>query len=215
MYSSVFSTHWLQLLVQRLAKKRIQEYAEEHIWGPLGMTSSVYVPPEGSDIANRIIRLVRREDGKLVPADGETGRLAMSAPDFGRIMSDLLSPLPKLLKKETADLLFEPQFSEPSPARQDLRHHNEVYAPCAGLPKGLDDLPIKYTVIGMYAEEEFPFPHMPPKTVTWNGMPNVIWAMNKEKGFGMLFATQLVPEDDEKTMDHAMSFFRGAWAKFG
>jgi hypothetical protein len=51
---------------------------------------------------------------------------------------------------------------------------------------------------------------MPAGTVTWNGMPNVIWAMNREKGLAMMFATQLLPVDDEKTVDLAMSFMRGA-----
>lgn len=55
---------------------------------------------------------------------------------------------------------------------------------------------------------------MPVWTVTWNGYGNVIWAMHKEMGLGLLFATQLAPEDDEKTMEVAMVFFRGAWAKF-
>ena len=46
-------------------------------------------------------------------------------------------------------------------------------------------------------------------------MPNLIWAMNREKGLGIIFATQLLPVDDEKAVDLAMSFMRGAWDMFG
>lgn len=46
-------------------------------------------------------------------------------------------------------------------------------------------------------------------------MPNFIWAMHREKGLGAVFATQLLPVDDEKTVDLAMEFFRGVWGRFG
>jgi hypothetical protein len=46
-------------------------------------------------------------------------------------------------------------------------------------------------------------------------MPNFIWAMHREKGIGMFFATQLLPVDDEKTVELATEFFKGAWGRFG
>jgi hypothetical protein len=61
----------------------------------------------------------------------------------------------------------------------------------------------------MVVEEELSLSHIPAGTVTWNGMPNVIWTMNREKGLGAIFATQLLPADDEKTVDLTMAFTRG------
>jgi len=46
-------------------------------------------------------------------------------------------------------------------------------------------------------------------------MTNVSWAINREKGLRMVFPAQLLPVDDEKTVDLAMSFSRGAWDRFG
>ena len=57
--------------------------------------------------------------------------------------------------------------------------------------------------------------HIRTGTVTWNGMPNVVWTMNRGKGLGMIFATQLVPVDDPKTVDIAMDFFQNAFDHFG
>jgi hypothetical protein len=74
------------------------------------------------------------------------------------------------------------------------------------------DLAVNYSLASLPIEDELPLSPMPSGTVTWNGMPNVIWAMNKEKGIGMVFATQLLPVDDAKTMDLAMEYFRDAWA---
>jgi hypothetical protein len=43
----------------------------------------------------------------------------------------------------------------------------------------------------------------------------MICAMNREKGLGLIFATQVLPVDDEKTVDLAMAFMRGVWDTFG
>jgi len=45
--------------------------------------------------------------------------------------------------------------------------------------------------------------------LTWNGMPNVIWSVNREKSLVMGFATQLLPVDGKKTVDLE------AWDRFG
>ena len=46
-------------------------------------------------------------------------------------------------------------------------------------------------------------------------MPNFILAMHREKGLAAIFATQLLPVDDEKTVELAMEFFRGVWGRCG
>lgn len=47
---------------------------------------------------------------------------------------------------------------------------------------------------------------MPAGTVTWEGMPNVLWAANREKGLAMFFATQVIPVGDEKANGFATAF---------
>jgi hypothetical protein len=39
--------------------------------------------------------------------------------------------------------------------------------------------------------------------------------MHRERGIAMVFATQLVPVDDEKVVKIQMEFFKGAWATYG
>lgn len=93
-------------------------------------------------------------------------------------------------------------------ARSFLRQDTENYAAPAGIVDSMP--PVNHSLAALLVEEKLPLSHMPAGTVTWNGMPNVIWAMNREKGLAMMFATQLLPVDDEKTVDLAMSFMRGA-----
>jgi CubicO group peptidase (beta-lactamase class C family) len=209
------SIGFTQALIQKLTNKSFVPWVQEHIFDPLGMSSSTYSPQDNPDISSKLLQKVRRvPDGSLEAAGGAQG-LVCSVPSMLSLMTDLISSSSQILTKESIDLLFEPQFTPTSAALLHLRQSADgMYADCSGIPTGMSNPPVNHTCAALLVEEELPLSHMPKGTVTWNGMPNVIWAMNREKGLSMIWATQLVPADDEKTMELAMEFFRGAWSKF-
>ena len=155
--------------------------------------------------------MVVRHEGRLVPAKYPLRELICSVPDLANLLVDLVSPSSKLLKPDLQDLLFVPQFAPLSAALSAIRRDTENYAAPTGVPSSMKEAPVNHSLAGLVIEEELPLSYMPPETVTWNGMPNVVWAMNREKRVAMVFATQLLPVDDETTVDLAMSFFREAW----
>lgn len=219
------SIDWTQQLVSRLTGQPLPEYVQANIFDPLGVTSTTYRPDQRQDISLRRLQMVERKEHGLVAVPNFKSAPISSALDVTRIMSDLVSPNPKVLKHETADLIFTPQLAPSSAALQDLQRKTEDYATPAGIPPMNDSTqagdatllkaaPVNWSFGGLLAEEKFPLSHMPAGTVTWNGMPNVIWAMHRPKGVCMLFATQLLPVDDGKAVDLAMSFFREAWDQF-
>lgn len=112
-------------------------------------------------------------------------------------------------------MLFEPQFAPGTTALQAIRNDTENYAGPAGIPPTMTEAPVNHSLAALVIESEMPISNMPVGTVTWNRIPNVIWAMNRERGVGMMFLTQLLPVDDEKTVGLAMEFFRGAWNVYG
>jgi CubicO group peptidase (beta-lactamase class C family) len=209
-----YSIHWTQLLVTRLTGSFLQ-YIQEHIFNPLGMTSSTYMPRDSADIWSRRLRMVERQGDELVPADDASQGLVCSMSDMGAILSNLTSPSPTLLKQEHIDLLFTGQLAPSSAALEDLRNNHENYAFCAGMPGDAGPPSVNWTAAGLVAENELPLSRMPRGTVTWEGMPNVLWAMNREKGLGMFFATQLLPIGDRTANELAVTFMRNAWHKFG
>lgn len=218
-----YSIHWTQLLVSRLAVAGgFIGHIKEHIFGPLGMTSSTYRPRDSAEIWGRRLRMVEREGDRLVPADDASQGLMCSMSDVGRILSDLVSPSSELLhRQEHLDLLFTEQFASSSTALKDLRGNHENYAFCMGKPgtgdpDNMGPLPrVNWSAAGQVAEDELPRSRMPRGTVTWEGMPNVLWAMNRKKGLGMFFATQLIPVGDEMANAFALAFISSAWNKFG
>jgi len=200
------SLDWTSLLVSRLTNQTLGKYIRENIFNPLGMASSLYDPQNYPEISSRILQMVRREGDSLLPANYPLRELVSSVSDLGNLLSDLMSPSSKLLKEG---------FALSSSALSYIRHDTENYAAPAGIPPTQMEAPVNHSLAALVVEEELSLSHIPAGTVTWNGMPNVIWAMNREKGLGIIFATQLLPVDDEKTVDLAMAFMRGVWDTFG
>ena len=209
------SIEWTQCLVVRLTDQPFTKYVNENIFNPLGMTSSTYTPQNNVEIASRILKMVRRDGDRLLTVNYPLKELLSSVPDLSKLFVDLISQSSKLLKKEHVDLLFTPQFALESPARRYIHQDTENYAAPAGIPPTMKEAPVNHSLVALVVEEELPLSGMPKGTVTWNGMPNLIWAMHKEKGLAMIFATQVLPVDDEKTIGLAMAFFKEAWSTFG
>ena len=209
-----YSIHWTQLLVTRLTGSFIT-HVQEHIFDPLGMMSSTFRPRDSAEIWDRRLRMVEREGNKLVPADDASQGLVCSMSDMGALLSDLISSSSKLLKREHIDLLFTGQLAPSNAALTDLRGCHENYAFCAGKSRSTGPPSVNWSAAGLVVEDELPLSEMPKGTVTWEGMPNVLWAMNREKMLGMFFATQLIPVGDERANELAVTFMRDAWKMFG
>jgi CubicO group peptidase (beta-lactamase class C family) len=205
-----------QLLLERLSGTNIEEYMQNNVFQPLGMTSTTYVPAGQIHICERALKEVRRgDDGKLYAVKNPMYGLTTCASDFNKLLADLMASKSQILAKESVDVLFEPQLVPNSSALLALRDDTECYEYPAGIPLDMTNPPVNYTIGGLLAEDTLPLSQIPAGSVTWNGYPNVIFVMNRNKGLGMIFATQLAPVDDPKTVDLAMTFFREAWKTFG
>ena len=209
------SVEWTQCLIGRLTNQSLVTFVKKHIFDPLNMTSSTYTPQDDAEIASRILKMVQRKGDHLLPVNYPLKELLSSVPDLSALFVDLISSSSKLLKQEHIELLFKPQFAPGSAARTSIHQDTENYAAPAGIPATMKDAPVNHSLAALVVEEELPLSGMPRGTLTWNGMPNLIWAAHKEKGLAMIFATQVLPVDDEKTIELAMAFFKQAWQTFG
>ncbi|CAK7236380.1 hypothetical protein SCUCBS95973_009588 [Sporothrix curviconia] len=205
----VFSpdTHVL-LLVERLGGEATYvAYANKHLFAPLGMASSTYVPAKTPHAwARRLQAVGRADDDELVPRDDITyGITDLLTPNDGNGSRGSGS---RLLRDPTLrDLLFTPQLTPGSLAHTmllaDASNDAFVMPLVDGVPFAtswaLSPPPkINWTMAGALIQEEDTLPGtgLPAGTVAFEGRPNVIWTMNREKGCMMLFANQLVPSYD-------------------
>ncbi|UKZ82842.1 hypothetical protein TrVFT333_010641 [Trichoderma virens FT-333] len=226
----------VQLLVERLGDKdRFFQYVDHHIFGALGMTASTYRPALVPHVWKCRLQMVERKvdtstaDGMacLVARDKETYGLTCSVSDLARLFGDIMSPDCKLLQRqEHRDLFFTPQLTPGSHAHLSLLAETTNYGFLLPLEQdvshkvswALTPPPvINWTAAGALVEEDDTLPGsgIPKGTVAFEGQPNIIWTMNREKGRMMLFGTQLLPGYDVKAHNLAVRFLYDAWKTFG
>lgn len=213
--------HFLQVVVERASKQKFVNYQQTHIFDTLDMKASTYGPDTHEVVRRDRLQLVERgADGKLGPApEGSVWGLTCSMANLQTLFSDLISPSPVLLSRETRAIIFEPGLASSSAALKAFEAEANEYAAQVGIPKDQKSPPANYSCAGaMLVEgdaEDGSRLNCPPGTLTWDGMPNIAWAVNLDKGLAMIFATQLLQEYDAKTMPPRMEFFKSAWAAFG
>ena len=229
-----WSIYAVQFLVERLGDQdRFVQYADKHIFGALGMTASTYLPAQVPHVWGRRLQMVEREQEsteekvRLVACDEGTQGMTCSMSDIARLFGDILSPDCKLLRRqEHRDMLFAPQLTPGSRAHDALLSENTNYGFLLPLE---EDTPhevswtlspppaVNWTVAGVLleAEDTLPGSGLPKGTVAWEGLPNLVWTMNRETGRMMLFGTQLLPGYDIKAHNLATRFMRDAWKTFG
>ncbi|OCL05447.1 beta-lactamase/transpeptidase-like protein [Glonium stellatum] len=216
---------WAGLLVGRLNNSTFGEYVEQHIFGPLSMNSTTFHLEQKPHVRERLMAMsTRGSDGKLLPgpvriladpAPEEIGGAGLysSVPDYTRVLADLLKESPVVLKKETVDMMFTPQLAEGSGAHSALTEkEREIYSLMVG---GMSSRGVKLNFglgsLVVLDDIETPNYYKPKGTLTWSGLPNLVWAVNREKGLALFYATQIVPWGDEKSHTLTHAFETAAW----
>ncbi len=224
-----YGIHWMQLLVQRATScGSFVKHMQEHVFDPLGLSSFTYQLRSVPRVWDRRLHMVRRvasadgADGRstiLADADDYAQGLMCSVSDMGRALGALMAqPSMLLQRQEHLDLLFNGQFAPDSASRAGLRGNRENFGFVtgkSGQDSGASPPKVNWGAAGLVAEETLPASALPAGTVAWEGMPNVLWAVNRERGLAAFFATQLVPVGDTAANGLALAFMRGAWTAFG
>ncbi|KAL6406111.1 beta-lactamase [Ilyonectria robusta] len=122
------SVDWVGLGVARIVKTSLEEYCQQKIFAPLGITDTTFWPGRQPKLNARLASMIVRDSnvqggqGKLFPYSGPSpggeyveefgGQGAYGTlPDFLKILQSLLADDEKLLKKETTAEMFKPQLN--------------------------------------------------------------------------------------------------------
>ncbi|KAI0884666.1 beta-lactamase family protein [Annulohypoxylon maeteangense] len=175
-------------LVERISDVSLEEYMRVHIWGPLDMQHVSFYPDSISEVKARKIGMSGKdENGKLVPIDtirtfGEKKDIYGGGAGFGsaksyvKLLQTLCANDGNALKK-TVDEMFRPQ---PSPEA------NTAFKTMI-LDWGLGG------EIGTRDEVS----RRKAGTLSWGGLPNLIWWIDREAGFcGTLFISVMLMGDE-------------------
>lgn len=220
------------LVLGRVTGSSLGQWCTENVFKPLGMESTTFRLLENPGFNERLMRMsTRKGDGTLEdgpeqvfaidPVDEAGGVGSYScAWDYTRVLADLMKASPTLLTKESVDLLFTPQFADGSASFKALQAAKGfgVFDGWLGLPLSEGaDLQYNHGLGGLVIVEDIQSEkYFKPKgTLTWGGMPNLLWAVNREKGIGLLFATHVLPWGDVETQRLWKVFENEVWRNFG
>ncbi|KAJ4985473.1 beta-lactamase [Stagonosporopsis vannaccii] len=214
---------WTSLLVERLTGVRFEDYVEDKIAKPLGLSSFTWHLSHKPRVAEKLARMsTRKENGNLTDGPNpfspepakEAGGIGMYANvhDYTRVLADLLREAPTLLKKASVDQMFASQLAPGSSALHDLRANGETVYQCS-LDNSMEGVVANYGLGGLLVEEDVKRANYfrPAGTLSWFGLPNLSWSINRDRGLATFFATQVVPWADRKTWDVIARFETAVW----
>lgn len=128
-------------------------------------------------------------------------------PEFITVLGDLIGDEPVLLKRETIDMMFTPQFEAGSPCLASLRASKDGLRSMTG---DIDDASgLNWTLAGLTATADTEA--MKRGFIAGFGMPNLSWFLNRERGIAAVFATQVNPPLDRRFYSLAHRFFEEVW----
>lgn len=205
-------------MVERLNHgQTLGSYMNEHIFTPFGMKHTTFHLDQHDEVrTRRVPAALRNAEGKLVPNTAPAypeivtehsggGGLWGTVPDYVKVLADIISPEPKLLKIETINtLLAAPQIPQDSPALQSLvssRGDGALTANAAAT-----DATFNYGCGGMVLTKDSDV--LPKGTLSWGGLPNLKWFLNREYGVAAIYASQVYPPSDKKSVELSNEFFK-------
>lgn len=214
---------WTSLLVERLTGIGFEEYVEAHIAKPLGIVTFTWHLSRKPHVAEKLMRMsTRSDDGGFDDGPNpfspepskETGGLGLysNAHDYTRMLADLLRDSPVLLSKSMVDQIFTPQFAPDSSALRDMRALGDPAYQCS-LDDSMEGVAANQGLAGLLVEEDVVRENYfrPAGTLSWSGLPNLSWSINRERGLATFFATQVSPWADRKTWDVIARFETAVW----
>ncbi|KAF7908375.1 uncharacterized protein EAF01_004130 [Botrytis porri] len=235
-----YSLEWVSLLVTRLNNgQSLEDYAQTHIFNPLNINDITFHRDRNPHVQEKLVKMTLRSgldnstsvfplpgkgNGKIEWTDellciieqrdcfGGHG-LAGSASSYLKILTSLLRDDEILLKKSTTAEMFKPQISENAVknmcdnfvAADFLQGTFSSQPPGRKLNHGLGGLLIEEDVEGSKKKG----------TLTWSGMPNLLWSIDKQTGLACLYASNILPFGDPKSHEMQQLFEKEMYKRFG
>ncbi|KAK8098231.1 beta-lactamase/transpeptidase-like protein [Apiospora kogelbergensis] len=199
------ASDWAGKVVEKLSGLSLEEYMKRHIWAPLGLENITFWPGTNPDMAKRLCSMSIRDtrsgkavqSRKLIPmtpgareAFGGQGAYATMG-DYTEILNSLLTDDERLLKRETAATMFQPQLSGGPQKALDEAFSNPQWA-VGYYPPGA----YNWCLGGLLVEGKTEASWRKPGTMLWGGAINSAWFIDRATGVCGVFGSNLLPSAD-------------------
>jgi CubicO group peptidase (beta-lactamase class C family) len=200
---------WAGLLIERLTTSTLEAFMKTNIWDPLDLQTMTFFPSQkGGNLQTRIPELsIRGPDGALHPFrepfinDGMTacagGQGAYSSMgDYAGFLRHLLRNDGTILRRESVDELFESQLT----AQQAASMKEYFAGPRGAFFIGEFDLERYehgFSFGGVVFAQGYEDGRRAAGSVSWGGVANCFWVLDRGTGVALSFGTQVVPPGDK------------------
>ena len=212
------STDWVGILVMRLSNMSLEAYMQKYIWDPLGIKNITFHPEVKPEVVKNLVTLTMRGDqglfGESKKTDakvrwiddklfddlatdefGSRGAVG-SAIDFIKILDSICTDDGQLLLSETIDAMFMPQLSN-----ECQKAFDAVSGDLEGSEQFASHKPgtrIGHGLAGLILADDTDT-GLRSGTLSWSGLPNLLWTMDRYTGLSLLYASNVVPFGDIKS----------------
>ncbi|KAI1780440.1 beta-lactamase family protein [Hypoxylon cercidicola] len=208
----IYSTgyDWTGKLIERLSGLPLEDYMRANVWDPLNMWHMSYSPDSTPEMKRlRIGMSVKDESGKLLPttegyisqyehnkeAYGGAGAWG-SAESYLPLLQSLCANDGRVLGKELVDEMFRPQLAPEVKASMNHQLKTiDIARRVYGNSFDMDHQVVDQALGGEVGTRDEPG-RRKAGTLTWGGLPNLIWWIDRATGLcGTLF-TNVIPAGD-------------------
>jgi CubicO group peptidase (beta-lactamase class C family) len=219
-------------MIERANHTTLEDYMQQHIWGPLSISNISFRPSQRPGMLSRLCEMSERQGGinrfgtplepsTRVTASAETVWDADMPEDCGgagaygsivgfqKILHALAAGDERLLGAEMRDELFRPQLSDTAQAHfsqlRKFKELNDIY----GVTR--DDR-VGHALGGVVMLEDMEGRRRK-GTLSWQGMPNVYWWVDRAAGMSGVYGSQVIPTGDPKSLALFWDFERAMYEK--
>ncbi|KAH8689159.1 putative transesterase [Talaromyces proteolyticus] len=229
---------WAGAVVARLSGTSLEEFIQQNIAKPLEINDMTFFVNDKPNLKSRLVTPVLRDPsvpdgkGKVVPDNGSSGwldavseelggaGLATSMQSYIKVLHSILADDGKILKPETAEMMFKPQLTPASQKSLQSLFDHIPKGQSGGAPPFIGEFPqVKYDfgLGGMLSLEDVDAGSLTWRRkgyLFWSGMPNLFWFMDREAGVCGIFGTQVLPNADNQIRELIRTFEQVVYERF-
>ena len=213
-----YSLEWAGLLVMRLNKMSLEAYMQRHIWNPLNIKNITFHLELKPDVRKNLVTMTKRGDVEMYgmavenedkvawtddklyddPIADEFGGAGGIGPakEYLKILHSICADDGKLLMSETIDEMFTPQLNDE--AQKDFSNFFGVLGETEMFSSHKGDVKVNYGLGGelILSDKDT---GIRSGTLSWSGLPNLLWTIDRGSGLSLFYASNVVPFGDHKS----------------
>lgn len=217
---------WVGLLVECVSGMRLSEYMRKEIFDVVRCDGRIGFNKEALEDVYGIVQTVTRNgEGQFVnfpyppveqKSDRGGGGVYASARNFLKVLVDLVSEEPKLLRAKTLDLLFAPQFTEGSQVLEALCKAKPIFDSMTGaLTGGMANEHVNHALGGLLITGDHERLGSTEGTMAWGGAFNCLWIVNRKLGIAAFYGSSMFPPGEKESSILLEGFIKEVWGKIG